>query len=43
MPTIYISDKLFVRIIRVTKDGYKQFISAAIEEKLEREEKKDEK
>lgn len=42
MPTMYIPDELFVRIIRVSKEDYKQFIREAIKEKLEREEREDE-
>ncbi len=40
MPAIYIPDKLLVRIIRLGKEDYKQFIKDAVEEKLEREEGK---
>ena len=40
MPTIYISDDLFIRIIRASKEDYKQFIRDAIKEKLEEEEKR---
>lgn len=41
MPTIHIPDKLLVRIIRLGKDDYKQFVKDAVEEKLEREEGKE--
>ena len=42
MPTVHIPDKFLIRIIRLGEDDYKQFVRNAVEEKLEREERKNE-